>query len=117
VDIASRALNLAMAEWMGDVNLANTEISLYRKVTAGQIQELAGRLLREENCSMLYYLKKKSKPMETLDRIAAPAFRQIEKIEIVQAKASKLDNGIPVYTVNAGPAGPCQSGIHFSEPL
>jgi predicted Zn-dependent peptidase len=42
------------------------------------------------------------KPMETLDRIAAPAFRQIEKIEIVQAKASKLDNGIPVYTVNAG---------------
>jgi len=40
--------------------------------------------------------------METLDRIAVPAFRQIEEIEIVKARASKLDNGIPVYSVNAG---------------
>jgi zinc protease len=37
-----------------------------------------------------------------LDRTEAPAFRLIEDIEFVKAKMSKLDNGIPVYTVNAG---------------
>jgi len=37
-----------------------------------------------------------------LDRTEAPAFRLIEDIEFVKAKVSKLDNGIPVYTVNAG---------------
>jgi len=60
VDIASRALNLAMAEWMGDINLANTEINLYRKVRAEEIMESSRRIFREENCSMLYYLKKNS---------------------------------------------------------
>ena len=59
VDLASRALNLAMAEWMGDINLVNTEIDLFRKVTAEEIRNVAQQIFREENCSVLYYLKKK----------------------------------------------------------
>jgi zinc protease len=59
VDLASRALNLAMAEWMGDINLVNKEIDLYRAITAQQIRNVAGEIFRDENCSSLYYLKKK----------------------------------------------------------
>ena len=40
--------------------------------------------------------------MEILERKSAPAFRQIEKINFIKADESKLDNGIPVYKVNAG---------------
>ena len=40
--------------------------------------------------------------METMDRKSTPAFRQIEKIDFIRASETRLDNGIPVYTVNAG---------------
>jgi zinc protease len=37
-----------------------------------------------------------------LNRTLAPEFKTIESIEVMQATASKLDNGIPVYTINSG---------------
>lgn len=40
--------------------------------------------------------------LQTLDRRLAPAFKQIEHIELVKATGSKLSNQIPVYSVNAG---------------
>ena len=37
-----------------------------------------------------------------LDRIQAPEFKTIDKIVIPHAVAGKLDNGIPVYSIDAG---------------
>lgn len=56
MDLAGRALNLAIAEYMGDANLVNTELALYRAVTAEEIKSSAREIFRKENCSTLYYL-------------------------------------------------------------
>jgi predicted Zn-dependent peptidase len=37
-----------------------------------------------------------------LDRTIAPEFKTIEKIDIIKAKEQFLDNGVPLYTINAG---------------
>ena len=58
MDLADRALNLAIADYMGDINLANTEIELYQAVKAKDIQEQARQIFRDSNCSVLYYLSK-----------------------------------------------------------
>ncbi len=56
MDISGRALNLAIAEYMGDVNLINTELELYRKVTSDDIRNQANSLFKKTNCSILHYL-------------------------------------------------------------
>ena len=56
MDLAGRALNLAIAEYMGDVNLINTELELYRKVTSDDIRNQAMSLFKKTNCSILHYL-------------------------------------------------------------
>lgn len=58
IDLSGRALNLAIAEYMGDVNLINTEIERYRKVSAEDIRQQAISIFRDNNCSALYYLSK-----------------------------------------------------------
>ena len=40
--------------------------------------------------------------MQTLDRKIAPAFKTIEKIEMIKASEMRLRNNIPVYSINAG---------------
>lgn len=40
--------------------------------------------------------------MHITDRRTAPAFKSVEKIEMIRAAAMHLRNGIPVYSVNAG---------------
>ena len=57
--IQERALNLAYAEHLGDINLVNNDILRYRAVTPEQIRTLANQIIRPENCSTLYYLSKK----------------------------------------------------------
>ncbi len=37
-----------------------------------------------------------------LDRTIAPEFKTIEKIDIINAAEQRLDNGVPVYSINAG---------------
>lgn len=37
-----------------------------------------------------------------INRTLAPEFKTIEKIDIIQAEEKKLDNGIPVFSINAG---------------
>jgi zinc protease len=37
-----------------------------------------------------------------IDRTIAPEFKTIEKIDIIKAQELRLDNGIPVYSINAG---------------
>jgi len=40
--------------------------------------------------------------MSTLNRTSTPAFKAIEKIEMVKAGEKRLKNNIPVYSINAG---------------
>ena len=57
--IQERALNLAYAEHLGDVNMVNDDIQKYRAVSAEQIRTLANNVLSNINCSTLYYHSKK----------------------------------------------------------
>lgn len=57
--IQERALNLAYAEHLGDVNMVNNDIHRYRAVTPELIRTSANHVLRHENCSILYYHSKK----------------------------------------------------------
>jgi zinc protease len=57
-DVLNKATNLAISELLGDANLINLEIENYQKVTAKQVQKQAKLILRKENCSTLFYLKK-----------------------------------------------------------
>ncbi|MCX6291988.1 MAG: pitrilysin family protein [Bacteroidetes bacterium] len=59
IDLSGRALNLAIAEYMGDADLVNTEIELYRQVTGEEIRKSAEEIFRDTNCSVLYYHAKK----------------------------------------------------------
>ncbi len=43
--------------------------------------------------------------MVAIDRLTIPDFKTIDKVELIEAKQSKLDNNIPVYTINAGTQG------------
>ncbi len=56
MDLSGRALNLAIAEYMGDVELVNTELELFRKVSPEEIRQQAREIFRKTNCSTLYYL-------------------------------------------------------------
>ncbi len=40
--------------------------------------------------------------MEIIDRKISPAFKTIDRIEMIHASEKKLDNAIPVYAINAG---------------
>lgn len=59
IDVLTKATNLAISELLGDANLINKEIENYHKVTAQDIKEQANKILQKNNCSTLYYLKKR----------------------------------------------------------
>ena len=40
--------------------------------------------------------------MHTIDRKISPAFKTVEKIEMIKASEVRLNNKIPVYSINAG---------------
>lgn len=40
--------------------------------------------------------------IQSLNRKTAPAFKTVEKIEMIKASEQRLNNTIPVYTINAG---------------
>jgi predicted Zn-dependent peptidase len=58
VNILNRAMKLAFAKFMGDLELVNTEIISYQSVTVDQIRTTATNMFREENCSTIYYKSK-----------------------------------------------------------
>ena len=58
VNILNRAMKLAFAKFMGDIELVNTEIISYQSVTVDQIRTTATNMFREENCSTIYYKSK-----------------------------------------------------------
>ena len=55
VEVMNRAMNLAFAKLSGDANHANEEVRIIEDVTAEDIHDAAGRILKEENSSVLYY--------------------------------------------------------------
>ena len=55
LNVLNRAINLAFFEILGNAELINQEAQLYRRVSAQQLQEMAQRILVEENCSEVYY--------------------------------------------------------------
>jgi zinc protease len=57
-DILTKTTNLAVSELLGDAGLINKEIEKYAAVTAEDIQMQANVILKESNCSTLYYLAK-----------------------------------------------------------
>jgi zinc protease len=58
-DILTKATNLAVSELLGDANLVNTEVEKYARVTPEKIKTVASGMLKESNCSTLYYLARK----------------------------------------------------------
>ncbi len=59
VELLNRAMSLAFAANLGDIDMVNTEIDIIRKITTADIQRLANEILREENSSTLYYRAEK----------------------------------------------------------
>ena len=55
VNILNRAMKLAFAEFLGDIDLVNTEIEKYLKVSPKSLQMVAKKMFKESNCSTLYY--------------------------------------------------------------
>jgi len=55
VELLNRAMHLAFAHNLGDVNLANKEVETLEKVTLAQVNALIATFLVESNCSTLIY--------------------------------------------------------------
>lgn len=51
----NKAVNLAFFELLGDPEMINKEIELYRKVTSEMVREAAHKYLSQSNCSTIYY--------------------------------------------------------------
>ena len=56
MELLHKAMNLAYAELLGNPELVNEEKKYYQAVTAADILREAKNVLRNENCSTLYYL-------------------------------------------------------------
>jgi len=57
LSIVNKAINLAFYEGIGDVELINTEETIYAKVTTEDLQRVAQTYLRPELRKCLYYKK------------------------------------------------------------
>jgi zinc protease len=62
----NKAMNLAYFESLGDVNLINTEIDIYKKITSGNLLKVAQKVFRPANSNILYYLSSKEDGTDTL---------------------------------------------------
>lgn len=58
INYQNKANNLAFFDFLGEVELINSEAERYRAVDADKIRETARDIFRKENSSTLYYLKK-----------------------------------------------------------
>jgi predicted Zn-dependent peptidase len=57
MSVLNKAMALAFAELMGDIDLVNKEVEKYNAITSQQIKDIANKFLIENNCSTLYYKK------------------------------------------------------------
>jgi zinc protease len=59
LNVLDKAMNLAYFELLGDAGDIDREVGKYLAVTAIQIQQMAQKVLRKENCSSLFYESQK----------------------------------------------------------
>lgn len=57
MSVLNKAMALAFAELMGDINLVNKEVEKYNAITSQQIKDIANKYLIENNSNTLYYKK------------------------------------------------------------
>ena len=55
LNYTDKAANLAYHELIGRAEDINTEVDKYKSLTSSDIQDVACRILQENNCSTLYY--------------------------------------------------------------
>jgi len=58
VDLLNRAMGLAYAAFLGDANLINEELDQIKSLEAEDLLESARTILREDNCTTMYYQKR-----------------------------------------------------------
>lgn len=58
LNVMNKAMNLGFYEMLGDLDLINREVDLYRGVDEQMIRDFSQRLFRPENCSTLIYRAK-----------------------------------------------------------
>jgi len=58
INYLNKASNLAFFEYLGDVDLINSETERYREITPEKIKATAAHIFRPENSTVLWYLKK-----------------------------------------------------------
>lgn len=58
INYQNKSNNLAFFEFLGDVELINSEGARYRTIDTANIRETATEIFRKENSSTLYYMKK-----------------------------------------------------------
>lgn len=55
ISVMQKAINLGFFEVLGDADLINREVAMYRAITASELHEHMADLLTPDNCSVLYY--------------------------------------------------------------
>ena len=55
ISILNKAMGFCYGELLGNVNLINEEVDMYKAITKEEIQARAKELFRPENCSTIYY--------------------------------------------------------------
>lgn len=58
MSVLNKAMNLAYFELIGDIDLINTEQQMYERLTPDSLLDTAKQVFREDNCSVLHYLRK-----------------------------------------------------------
>lgn len=53
--VLNKAMNLAFFEYLGDIDLINTEINLYERITTDELLAEANKILNKDNCCKLVY--------------------------------------------------------------
>jgi zinc protease len=59
MELLNRAMGIAYAAFLGNVNLVNEELQRLNSVTTAHIHTMAHEVLKAENCSTMYYRAKK----------------------------------------------------------
>lgn len=59
MSLLNKANNLAYYELLGNADLVNTELSLYRNVASSDVLAMSRVIFRPENCSTIYYKAKR----------------------------------------------------------
>lgn len=59
MEVLNRAMGLAYAAFLGDVDFVNEELAKIQAINPAHIQTMAHEVLRPENCSTMYYRAKK----------------------------------------------------------